>query len=521
MKAGFRQSMAWLHEWAGLLMGWLLFAIFLTGTIAFFRDEVTHWMQPELHGVRAEAGGAAAADVGLDWLRSNAAGAGMWMLTLPDERSPVLGAAWRPDGAPAGRAGFRRAELDPATGAELHPRETAGGNFLYRFHFELYAMPRDTARWIVGIATMFMFVAIISGIITHRRIFKDIFTFRPDKAGQRSWLDAHNATAVLALPFHVMITYSGLVLLAGTLMPFLFDGPRGGGERGGERPPAHAAAPASAAAPVVPLAPLIQAAEARWGGKVGSVTITRPGRPGAEIELRPLHAASLPTAGRTGDRLILDAADGRLIRAVDGSAGMSTVAEINTVINVLHRARFAEPWLRWLFFVAGVAGTIMVASGLVLWVVKRAAQHARNGGPSIGFRIVERLNVAGIAGLCLATAGYFWANRLLPADLAGRAEWEIRIFFLVWAATALHALARPVRRGWVEQLGVSALLLAVLPLAGMSGLLAGDARVIGFALVSLATAAGLAHAARRLARPAAAGRPAARRRTAMAAGERA
>lgn len=520
MRAGFRQSMAWLHEWAGLLTGWLLFAIFLTGTIAFFRDEVTHWMQPELHGLRAEAG---AADRGLDWLRANAQGAETWMLSLPDERSPVLGVAWRPEGAPEGRAGFRRAELDPATGAELHPRETAGGNFLYRFHFELYGMPRDTARWIVGVATMFMFVAIISGIITHRRIFKDIFTFRPDKAGQRSWLDAHNATAVLALPFHVMITYSGLVLLAGTLMPFLFDGPRGGGERGGARP--QAVAPASPTLPVVPLAPLIAAAEARWGGPVGSVAVTRPGRPGAEIELRPLHAASLPTAGRTGDRLILDAADGRVIRAVDGAAGMSTVAEINTVINVLHRARFAEPWLRWLFFVAGVAGTIMVASGLVLWVVKRAAQHARNGGPSIGFRIVERLNVAGIAGLCLATAGYFWANRLLPAGLAGRADWEIRIFFLVWAATVLHALGRPVRRGWVEQLGVAALLLAVLPLTGLAGLLAGDARVIGFALVALATAAGLAQAARRLSRPAPAGRPASkpgpRRRAALATGERA
>ena len=50
MKNGFRQSMAWLHTWTGLLLGWLLFAIFLTGTIAYFRSEVTYWMRPELHG---------------------------------------------------------------------------------------------------------------------------------------------------------------------------------------------------------------------------------------------------------------------------------------------------------------------------------------------------------------------------------------------------------------------------------------------------------------------------------------
>src|SRR5690606_40986556 len=45
------------------------------------------------------------------------------------------------------------------------------------------------------------------------------FTFRPRK-GQRSWLDAHNATAVLALPFHFMITYSGLLLFMYMLMPW-------------------------------------------------------------------------------------------------------------------------------------------------------------------------------------------------------------------------------------------------------------------------------------------------------------
>lgn len=80
-------------------------------------------------------------------------------------------------------------------------------------------MPRVWGRWIVGIATMFMFVAILSGVITHKKIFTDFFTFRPKK-GQRSWLDAHNATAVLALPFHLVITFSGLVLLMFMLMPW-------------------------------------------------------------------------------------------------------------------------------------------------------------------------------------------------------------------------------------------------------------------------------------------------------------
>ncbi|MNT84204.1 hypothetical protein D3C72_2241880 [compost metagenome] len=50
---------------------------------------------------------------------------------------------------------------------------------------------------------MFMLVAIVSGVITHKKIFTDFFTFRWGK-GQRSCLDAHAALSVLgfAVPFH-------------------------------------------------------------------------------------------------------------------------------------------------------------------------------------------------------------------------------------------------------------------------------------------------------------------------------
>ena len=34
---GPRQSMSWLHTWASLILGWLLYAIFLTGTLSFFK----------------------------------------------------------------------------------------------------------------------------------------------------------------------------------------------------------------------------------------------------------------------------------------------------------------------------------------------------------------------------------------------------------------------------------------------------------------------------------------------------
>lgn len=132
--------------------------------------------------------------------------------------TPACPSRWQQTPAKRGERGqFTEKLLDPQTGAEVQGRETTGGEFFYRFHFQLQ-MPYPWGRWLSTIAAMVMFVALISGIITHKKIFKDFFTFRPRK-GQRSWLDGHNAVGVLVLPFHLMITYSSLVIFMSMVMP--------------------------------------------------------------------------------------------------------------------------------------------------------------------------------------------------------------------------------------------------------------------------------------------------------------
>ena len=209
----FTQSMSWLHTWTGLLLGWLLFAIFLTGTLAVFDKELNWWMQPELsdHGLD-QAGALRTAQ---QWLSREQGEADAWNIRLPTLRDPSLSVS----------AGERRRGggqlLDPVSGEPLQARDTAGGNFFFHFHYTLH-LPRTLGIWVVGLAAMAMLVALVSGIVIHKKIFKDFFTFRPGK-GQRSWLDGHNASAVLLLPFHLMITYTGLVIFYGIYMPAAMD----------------------------------------------------------------------------------------------------------------------------------------------------------------------------------------------------------------------------------------------------------------------------------------------------------
>lgn len=93
MKNGFRQSMAWLHTWTGLLVGWLLLLIFMAGTASYYREEISRWMRPELPSSNVSID--VAAQRAVDYLQANAAQAENWFVTLPQPRNPAMQMFWR------------------------------------------------------------------------------------------------------------------------------------------------------------------------------------------------------------------------------------------------------------------------------------------------------------------------------------------------------------------------------------------------------------------------------------------
>ena len=57
------------------------------------------------------------------------------------------------------------------------------------------------------------------------------------------------------------------------------------------------------------------------------------------------------------------------------------------------KGRFATPAVRWLLFLSGVIGALMIASGLVLWLVSRQKERAALGRLPRGHRFVEVMNL--------------------------------------------------------------------------------------------------------------------------------
>ena len=491
MRNGFRQSMAWLHAWSGLVVGWVLFAVFVTGTASYYRSDISAFMRPELAQREtwspAELG--RAADLGRAHLEREAKGARAWFIGLPKPGQPALELFWRTKpGAPPGRA-----MLDPESGAPVQVRDTKGGDFLFRFHFELSMAPL-WGRWIVGICALIMLVALVSGIVTHRRIFADFFTFRRQaKTHQRRWLDAHNVAGVAALPFHLMITYTGLVTLAVMYMPWGVNVAYKGDSQAFFVETAQITAPRAAAgraAAPAPLAPMVERALAMNAERLERLTIQNPG-----------DAQSVVVA-------VFEEPHGLMHRhpqvAFDGVTGavLEVLGEMKPAIGTfatmvgIHEAHFAGPAMRLLFFLCGLLGCAMVATGLVLWSVARLPKPGERPFPAkpfLGLRLVDGLNVGTVAGLPAAVAAYFLANRLLPLAIAERAEWEVRAFFAVWIATTAYAFLRR-RSAWRDVfLGGAALYLAVaaVDLLGV-GSHAGPFLVFDAVMVALGAALALA-----------------------------
>ena len=479
MKEGFRQCTSWLHTWTGLVTGWLLFFVFVTGTAGYFNTEITRWMQPERPIVLKQPveDTHAAVQKAMDRLEKVAPVAASWRITLPHESFATrnwqeFSIRWEDMPEPGHQWGASGSEkLDPVTGAVLppepEPRVTAGGFGLYRMHYVLHYMPVMWGVWLVGVATMLMLLAILTGVITHKKIFKDFFTFRPGK-GQRSWLDAHNAVSVMALPFFLMITYSGLVFFMFVYMPAGRDLLYGSEpsardhyyEELNEEPHKHAAI----GRPLAPMAPMITKAEQEWGrGQVVSIEIERHEGEEPEIVLARNSRPQLDFYEQ--ENLRFNANTGQALPP-EVHGGGSAVKTQSVLLN-LHEGHFAAIWVRWLYFVAGLLGCAMIGTGLVLWTVKRRKHHLASGREAsehLGVRLVENLNVATIAGLPLAVACYFLANRLLPVALVDRAAWEMHSLFAVWLATLFYAMSRPLAKAWIELLWGSCLAFAAVPL---------------------------------------------------------
>lgn len=494
-KPGLRQSMSVLHTWAGVVLGAVLFAIFWMGTLSVFDREIDRWMMP---ATRLPPAPSLSLDAAARTAASLAAGAPQWSITLPSERTPTLQVRYPgPDGSVL-------RHVDPVSGVTLADAGTLGATgFIFPFHFTLHLEWLDLGIWLVGACGMAMLVLVVSGVVIHRRLFRDLFMFRPGKAPSRSTLDLHTGVGVLALPFHFIMPLSGLIIFFSVFFPgtwhAAFHGDRAAFNR--ETFGSFSRPRANAPGQLGSLDAMAAEAERRWGGaKPFQVRVLEAGDAASVVEVRRSFARDV---SMNRDAVYFDAATGSVL----GHFESKPVGAVQRFVAGVHFVQFDHWLLRWLYFAGGAAGCVMIATGFLFWLTSRRAEHARQGWA--GVRVVEALATGSVTGIILATLSFFIANRALPegATLSGldRKQVEVLVFYAVWLGTFAHAAWRR-RAAWGEQALVVAILALLAPLANW--LSTGDhpIRALGRGVIAVAgmdamllAAAGVAGlAARRL-----------------------
>ncbi|MDG9923481.1 MULTISPECIES: PepSY-associated TM helix domain-containing protein [unclassified Pseudomonas] len=475
-EGGFRQAMAWLHTWGGLWACWVLFVIFLTGSLGVFDGPITRWMQPHLPQA-AEASSDTGLDDGFDrpqavrlaqaWFSENQPGAHFWGIGLPSDEDPSIRLFWQDP-----QENFHNERIDAQTGKPVdgsHERDSEGGHHFVHMHFEFHG--GTAGIWFVGAFTMAMLVALVSGIVIHKRIFKDFFTFRPGK-GQRSWLDAHNALSVLSLPFQLMIAYTGLATFYFLYMPAGIVAHYDSEEAYFAELLAQPAPQelTGVASPLVALDGLLPRAEQQLQRPASFISIEHPNDSSASVLLFGRFVeqpGQYRLLGDGGGQVFFNGVTGEQTDIqMPGELRGGAAQDVQSVMRNLHFAAFGGHLVRWLYFFSGLAGAAMLATGALLFMVKRRQRSLHEFGASTArvYRVIEVLNVGTLTGLSIACVAFFWGNRLLPVGIADRPEWEIAVFFAVWLLSFIHAGLRPAARAWVEQLLALAALCLLLPL---------------------------------------------------------
>jgi uncharacterized iron-regulated membrane protein len=546
MFQSFRLSMAWLHTWFGLVLGFVLMVVFFFGSLSVFDREIDRWalpdsrfapqpmpsfdrvLKPAFERMQPAKDAVALLDGRVDGPIPERFDTVRRWGAYTTHRDPVV-AVFAGYAVPRAKdpdeTVFAIHALDPRDGAVLPEGQLRiGSQFFYPLHYSLNLNWKDLGTWIVGFSALMMLAALVSGVVMHRKIFREFFTFRRDKSTQRSALDLHNLTGVVALPFHFFFAFTGLVIFAGIYFPVSHTQLHALHELSEKIEARETGLPherAGVGAPLASVDAMVAEAQRRWAAKgmagdVGYIGVEHVGDANAYVSV---YRAGTDRVALTGEGIHFKASTGELLRE---DPPRTAVDSVNEFLTGLHLQHFRHWLLRWLYVLGGLLGCVCIATGFVFFVEKRKRQHAKAGSP--GSRMVDALAVTTVTGMLIATTAMLVANRLLSDALPDKGDWEKTVFWSAWALALLHAFARNgavalgrLSPAWREQCffaaggAVAAVVANALTTGDHLGrtLAAGYWPVAGVDLSLLALAAGALLAARRLGRgaPAAAPRP--------------
>ena len=374
-----RHALFTVHMWIGLILGLLLAALGLSGSLLVYDDVVSDWLSPPPHA--ATAGQALPLTMIADIARRAAADQGVeggaMQIIVPQKKTDAVTVRFNgisPMGAPpsaqngerrnAERGNRRGPEgagprgrglqmyLDPVSGEVLGSRgfvQPGLLTFAHQLHGN-FLMSRETGRPIVGWLGVAMCLLGLSGLVLwwpKRGQWKYAFKVRRTATGLRFHRELHAATGIWIFLVFMAVSFSGVVIAWPQTMGL--NSPAFGPRQLPTVEPMEGKTMGATEA-------VIAATTAVPDIKLRSITL--PGRPDRPITVNYLSNGAINAA------LLVDPYRGKVILVRDNSE------RFLAWMRPVHDGSLGAVW-RFLVFLSGLVPTLFIVTGLIMWWKKR------------------------------------------------------------------------------------------------------------------------------------------------------
>lgn len=370
------------HGWSAVMLGFLLYAVVLTGTIAVLAKEIGYWsighiytrsalVQPVndiVQKLSRKVGRAYREDVSIGTTHSG---------TL---RVYFHKGVRKADGLTRDRGVLF--EVDPKTGDVLSRREGFGldlrksdqpsvlKRFLVDTHVQLY-MPRPWGLLLTGVLGLAMMAAGVSGFIIHRHLIRDAFTLRKRETSALTARDRHSVAGTWGLPFAFLLAFTGCFFsFAGSIgIPALAMVAFGGNvsqaqrivngtqfERPGKR------------IKTGDLDAMLADARKRSGAVPAGISVQFFARKNARVTI-----SHFPKFGELRGKLyVYRGLTGEFVKEKPGVGQVpSSGSNLLAIIGPLHFGNFAGLLSKAIWVALGFSSCYVIISGLTLWLRRR------------------------------------------------------------------------------------------------------------------------------------------------------
>lgn len=437
-----------LHTISGIIITVLLYIIFFAGSFSFFKNEIANWQSNKPQEKIAVQ--SINYNTLLDSLDNQIGLQGRNIYFRMNDRSRVMSyniSTSQDTLLP--KAKERDFGLYDTATEEKHGYEESYslGEFLYRLHFlaqlnglvNIHISP--FGYFVAGLVSFIYIFALITGLLVHwQKIVSNFYVFRPWEKLKTVWTDLHTALGVITFPFQLIFAITGAYFLlnyrivAATIIALGYggDADKFSSDTSQDRGAKEIVYQHKAIDKEIDLNAYILQTVEKWDDPyISNISILNYGDESMTVAIsgRAHNEKQLNSRGEI--KYHIHSGEVEEISNPNENPGYSYI--FSNLVYLLHFGSFGGLATRIVYFLVGIAGCIVIISGVLIWLVARDKKNVPEHKRKFNFWLAN-IYMAICLSMYPVTALAFIAVKLNPT---GGQNFVYSFYFWTWLAITI------------------------------------------------------------------------------------